>query len=88
MKLWGKSVDLNNFKSDIMFEAIEDSRVNSEDNRDYKDGISKPTDFSHEKLTQWEDIIYIHFLAQKNRCGVPLCVVIQDTPSDYGGENR
>ena len=57
LTLQGKITDLNNFKTDITTYAIEESRINFEDTRDEKGDISKPKDLSHEKWTQWEDII-------------------------------
>ena len=40
-----------------MSEAIEEYQINFEDTRDGKVELSTPKDFSHEKWTQWEDII-------------------------------
>ena len=56
--LRGKNIDLDNFKSDVLSEAIEDSWLNLEDTRGGKGELIKPKYFSHEKWTQWEDGIY------------------------------
>ena len=53
LTLWGKIIDLNNFKTDILDNAIEESRLDFEDTRDGKGDLRKPKDFSHEKWTQW-----------------------------------
>ena len=45
--------DINNFKTDVLADAIEESRLDFEDTRDLKGGLSKPKEFSYEKFTQW-----------------------------------
>ena len=72
LTLRGKLIDLNNFKTDIIYDAIEDSRLDFEDTRDGKGGLSKAKELSHEKWTQWEDSIYKYFASRKNSRGVPL----------------
>ena len=52
-----KNINLNSFNSDILSSAIEEYQINFEDTRDGKVELIKPKDFSHEKWTQWEDII-------------------------------
>ena len=52
LTLWGKIIDLNNFKYDILANAIEESRIDFEDTRDVKGEMSKPKEFSHEKWNQ------------------------------------
>ena len=56
-----KIIDLNNFKTDIISDSIEDSWIDFEDKRYGKGGMSKPKELSHEKWTQWEDSIYNYF---------------------------
>ena len=58
MTLRGKIINLNNFKTDILSDAIEESLLDFEDTSDGKGEMSKPKYFSHEKWTQWEDSIY------------------------------
>ena len=70
--LRGKVVDLNKFKTDIITDDIEESRVDFKDTIDRKGGLSNSKEFSHEKLYQWEDIIYNYFTSIKNSHGVPL----------------
>ena len=53
-----KNIDLNYFNGDVISDAIEDFRLDFEDIIDGKGDLSKPKEFSHEKWTQWEDIIY------------------------------
>ena len=58
MTLRGKVIDLNNFKTNILAGAIEESRLDFEDTIYGKVELRKPKTFSHEKWTQWEDSIY------------------------------
>ena len=82
LTLQGKIIDLNKFKTDILADAIEESRLDFEDTRDGKGELIKNKEFSHEKWTQWEDSIYNYFTLSKNTCGLPLCYVIRkDTSS-------
>ena len=53
MTLQGKIIDINNFKNNILDDAIEESRIDFEDTRDGKVELIKPKQFSHEKWTQW-----------------------------------
>ena len=53
-----KIIDLNHFKTDILDDATEESRLDFEDTRYGKGELSNPKEFSHEKWTQWEDRIY------------------------------
>ena len=43
----GKIIDLNNFKTDILADAIEDSRLYFEDTRDRKGEMIIPKELSH-----------------------------------------
>ena len=52
LTLWGKIIDLNNFKTDIISDAIDKSRLEFEYTRDGKGRLSKPKEFSHEHWTQ------------------------------------
>ena len=89
MTLWGKIIDINNFMTDIIDNAIEDSRLDFEDTRDGKGELSKPKDSSHKKWIQWEDSIYNHFTSRENSHVVPLSYVIRkDTSSPEDSENR
>ena len=89
LTLRGKIIDLNNFKTDIIADAIEESRIDFEDTKDGKGGLSKPKEFSHEKWTQWEDSIYNYFASRENSRGVPLSyVIINYTSSPKYSENR
>ena len=45
----GKIIGLNNFKTDILDDAIEDSQIYFEDTRYGKGEMIKPKQFSHEK---------------------------------------
>ena len=58
LTLRGNIINLNNFKTDILADAIEESRIDFEDTRDGKGDLSKPKEFSHEKWAQWEVSIY------------------------------
>ena len=53
MTLRGKIIDLNNFKTDIFADAIEDFWIDFEYTIDVKGGLINPKYFSHEKWTQW-----------------------------------
>ena len=53
LTLWGKIIDLNKFKTDILDYAIEESRLDFEDIIDGKGEPSKPKEFSNENWTQW-----------------------------------
>ena len=52
LTLWGKIIDLNNFKTDIISGAIDKSQLEFEYTRDGKGRLSKPKEFSHEHWTQ------------------------------------
>ena len=52
MKMWGKNIDFNNFKSDIIYDMIEESWLKFHDARDGKGELSKPKGFSHKKWAQ------------------------------------
>ena len=58
MTLRGKIFDLNNFKTDILADAIEESRLDFEDTRYGKGELIKPKEFPHENFTHWEDSTY------------------------------
>ena len=45
LTLRGKTVDLNYFNSDVLYDSIEESRLGFEDNRDGKGGLSNPKVF-------------------------------------------
>ena len=53
LTLWVDIINLNNFKNDILADAIEESQLDFEDKRDGKGELRKPKEFSHEKWTQW-----------------------------------
>ena len=53
LTLQGKIIDINNFKTDILADSIEESRLDFEDTRNGKGGLIKPKEFSHEKWDQW-----------------------------------
>ena len=89
LMLRGKIIDLNNFNTDILADAIEKSGIDFEDTRDGKRDLSNPKEFSREKWSQWENIIYKYFTTRKKSHGVPLSYVIRkDTPSLEYIENR
>ena len=48
MTLRGKIIDLDNFKTYIIADVIEESQLYFEDTRDGKGELSKPKIFSHE----------------------------------------
>ena len=52
LTLRGKIIDIKNFKTDILDDAIEEYRLDFEDTRDVKGELIKPKEFSHEKWTQ------------------------------------
>ena len=52
LTLRGKIIDLNNFKTGILADAIEESRLDFEDTRDGKGELSKTKQFTHENWTQ------------------------------------
>ena len=64
LTLRGKIINLKNFKTDILADEIEDSRIDFEDKRDGKGELRKTKEFSHEKWTQWEDNIYNYFTSR------------------------
>ena len=47
LTLRGKIINLNNFKTDIIADAIEESRIDFEDTRGMKGDQRNPKDFSH-----------------------------------------
>ena len=67
MTLWGNIFNINNFKNDILADAIEEYRPDFEDTRYGKGGLSRPKDFSHEKWIQWEDSIYNYFASSEKQ---------------------
>ena len=58
LTLRGKIINLNNFKTDIIADAIEEFQIDFEDTRDGKGELIKPKELSHGNWTQWEDSIY------------------------------
>ena len=58
LSLRGKNINLNNFKSDVLSDTIEDYRLDFGDTIYGKWELINPKEFSHEKWTQWEDSIY------------------------------
>ena len=89
MTLRGKTIDLNDFKTDIISGAIDEYRLYFEDTRDGKGDLSKPKEFSHENWAQWEERVYNYFTPRKNSRGVPLSyAIIKDTSSPKDSENR
>ena len=72
MTLRVKIIDLNNFDTEILVDAIEESRIDFEDTRYGKGELSKPKKFPHENWNQWEDSIYNSFASRENSLGVPL----------------
>ena len=67
LTLRDKIINLNHFKTDIIADAIEDSRLDFEDTRDGKGELNKPKEFSHEKCTQWKDSIYNYFASREKQ---------------------
>ena len=61
----GKIIDINNLKTDIIADAIEDSRIDFEYTRDGKGELRKTKEFSLENGTQCEDSIY-NYLSPKD----------------------
>ena len=49
MTLWGKIIDLDNFKTDILADSIEESHIDFEDTRYVKEDLSNPKELSHKK---------------------------------------
>ena len=64
LTLRGKIIDLNNFKTDILANYLEESRLGFEDTRDGKGELRKTEELSHEKWNQWEDSIYNYFVSK------------------------
>ena len=52
-----KFTNMNNFKTDIIADAVEESRIDFGDTKDRKGDLNNPNEFSHIKWTQWEDSI-------------------------------
>ena len=89
LTLRGKIIDLNNFKTGIISDAIDEFRIDFEYKRYGKGELSNPKEFSHEKWTQWVDSIYNYFASRKNSLGVTLSyVIITNTPGPEDSENR
>ena len=89
MTLQGKNIDINNFKSDVMYDVIEEYRLDFEDTRDGKRELSNPKEFSQEKCTQRKGRIYNYFSSWKNSHVVTLSHTIRkDTPSPEDRKNR
>ena len=89
MTLRGKIIDLNKFETDIIADAIEESRIHFEETRYGKGDLRKPKELSCEKWTQWEDRVYNYFASRKKNRGVPLSyVTIKDMLSPEDSENR
>ena len=61
LTLWGKIININNFKTDIISGAIEESWLDFEDTRDGKWGLSNTKELSHENWYKWEYSIYNYF---------------------------
>ena len=77
----GKNIDINNFKTDILADDIEEYQLDFEDTRYVKGELSNSKEFSHENWYQWEDSIYNYFKSRVNSHGRPLSYVIRkDTP--------
>ena len=53
LTLRGKIIYIKNCKTDIIADAIEESRIDFEDIRYGKGELRKTEEFSHEKWTQW-----------------------------------
>ena len=47
LTLWGKIMDLNKLKTNIISDASEESRLDFEDTRDGEGELSKPNEFSN-----------------------------------------
>ena len=89
LTLRGKIIDLNNFKTDILDDAIDQSRIESEYTRYVERELINTKEFSHEKWDQLEDSIYNYLTSRENIHGVPLYYVIRkDKPSPEDSENR
>ena len=58
MTLRGKIVNIDNFKTDILADAIEEYWIDFEETRYGNGELIKTKEFSHEKWTKWEDSIY------------------------------
>ena len=89
LMLRGKIIDLNNFKTGILDDAIEQSRIDVEDTRDVKWDLSNLKELSYENWYQWEDIIYNYFTSRGGSRDVPLSYVIRkNTLSLEDSKNR
>ena len=89
MTLQGKIINLNNFKTYILADAIDESWLDFEDTRYGKGELRKPKELSHEDWNQWEDSIYNYFASRKNGCCVPLSYFIRkDTSSPKDSIDR
>ena len=76
LTLWGKIIDLNNFKTDIIDDAIEEFRLTFEKTSYVIGGLINIKELSYEKWTQWEDSIYNYATSGEKSCGVHLSYVI------------
>ena len=50
MTLWDENIDLNNFRSDIISDAIEEYRLDFKNTRYGKWELINPKDFFHKKM--------------------------------------
>ena len=62
--LRGRIIDINNFKTDIFDNAIEDSHIDFEITRDGKGELITHKEFSYGKWNQWQYIIYNYFVIE------------------------
>ena len=65
LTLRSKIINLNNFRTDILDDTIEESRLDFEDTRDGKVELINPKDLSHEIFSQLKYIIYNCFTSKK-----------------------
>ena len=45
--MWGKNIDLNNFKTDVLYDAIEESWIDFEYTKYGKGGLSNTEELLH-----------------------------------------
>ena len=89
LTLRGKTININNFKTDFLADFIEESCIDFEDTRHGKGEMRKPKQFSHEKWAQLEDSIYNYFTSRKKSLGVPISYVTRkDAPNPEDSKNR
>ena len=84
-----KIIDINNFETYILADAIEESQLDFEYTRDGKGGLINPKEFSHNSGLNGKIEYNTRFVSIKISGGVPISyVIIKDTSSTKNSEHR